>query len=58
MGGAALAGAAAAVVTIERSEDIDGLRDAVRLFAAPLGYDWFVLYTAPPPGDGIIEQLL
>lgn len=58
MSGAALARVAAAVATIERSEDMDALHEAVRLFAAPLGYDRFVLYSAPPPGDGIVEQLL
>lgn len=58
MGGAALAQVAATVAAIERGEDMATLSDAVRAFAAPLGYDRFVLYTAPPPGDGIVERLL
>lgn len=62
MGGPALSGAAAAVAAIERSADMDGLRESVRVFAGRLGYDRFVLYTAPLPGDGpevgIVEHLL
>ena len=40
---------------------MDALRESVRAFAGPLGYDSFVLYTAPPPGDGpddVVEDLL
>ena len=58
MNGSALIGAAAAVASIERNGDMEALRDAVRRFVGPLGYDRFVLYTAPPPGEGIVEQLL
>ena len=58
MHGAVLGGASATVAAIERSDDAAALHQAVRTFAAPLGYDRFVLYTAPPPGDGIVEQLL
>lgn len=62
MGETALNGAGAAVAAIERSADMDALRESVRVFAGPLGYDRFVLYTAPPPGngpdDGIVEHLL
>lgn len=61
MAGPALSGAAAAVAAIERSADINALRESVRAFADPLGYDSFILYTAPPPGDGpdnVVEDLL
>lgn len=62
MGGSALGGAAAAIAAIEASADIDALRENVRVFAGRLGYDRFVLYTAPPPGDGpedgIVDNLL
>lgn len=57
----ALTKAAAAVTAIERSADMDALRSSVRAFAGPLGYDCFILYTAPPPGDGpddVVEDLL
>lgn len=30
----------------------------MRAFAAPMGYDRFVLYTTPPAGEGVIDQLL
>ncbi|MCA0369308.1 MAG: LuxR C-terminal-related transcriptional regulator [Proteobacteria bacterium] len=49
---------ASTVASIERSADIDALCTAVRTFARPLGYDRFVLYTAPPAGEGVIDQLL
>ena len=62
MGRSALNGAVAAIAAIERSADMDALRENVRVFAGPLGYDRFVLYTAPPPGegpeDGLVEDLL
>lgn len=58
MGGAALAGVAAAVATIEHSADAEPLQSAVRAFAAPFGYDRFVIYTAPPPGDGAVDRVL
>ena len=51
-----------AVAAIERSADMDTLRATVRGFAVPLGYDRFVLYTAPRPGDGpedgVVQDLL
>ncbi len=40
---------------------MDALRESVRAFSGPLGYDSFVLYTAPPPGDSpddLVEDLL
>ena len=40
---------------------MDALRESVRAFAGRLGYDRFILYTAPPSGDGpddIVEDLL
>lgn len=62
MGGLALAEAVAVVAAIERSADMHALCQSVRDFASPLGYHSFVLYTAPPPGDGpeagVVEQLL
>lgn len=54
--------AAEAVAAIERSTEMDALREIVRVFARRLGYDRFVLYTAPPPDDGpedgIVDYLL
>lgn len=50
-------GLATTVVAIERSAEMDALRGAVRAFAGPLGYDRFVLYAAPPAGEGIVEEL-
>ncbi len=61
MRGSALSGAASAVTAVERSADLDVLRSSVRGFATPLGYDSFILYTAPPPDkdpDDIVEELL
>lgn len=49
---------ASTVASIERSPDIEGVCSAVRTFARPLRYDRFVLYTAPPAGEGVIDQLL
>ena len=59
--GPVLIRAASAIAAIERSAGMAALRESVRAFAGPLGYDSFVLYTAPPPGDGsdaIVEDLL
>lgn len=58
MDGAALAGVAATVAAIEGSADDSALHDAVRTFAAPLGYDRYVIYTAPPPGDEAVDRVL
>ena len=58
MGSPGLGGLAATIVAIERGADMDALRRSVRAFAGPLGYDRFILYAAPPSGDGIVEQLL
>ena len=58
MGGAALAGAGAAVAAIERSGDADATHAVVRAFAAPFGYDRFVIYTAPSPGGAAVEHIL
>lgn len=58
MSGSPLVEVAAAVAAIERGADMASMRRAVRAFASPLGYDRFVLYTAPTGGDGIVEQLL
>ncbi|PZQ58707.1 MAG: hypothetical protein DI544_13515 [Sphingomonas taxi] len=54
MSAAARTGAAAAVAAIERSADEDAFHDTVRAFAAPLGCDRFVTYTASPPGGGAV----
>ena len=53
-----MGGLAATIVAIERSADLDALRQSVRAFAGPMGYDRFILYAAPLSGDGIVEQLL
>lgn len=61
MGGSALSGAAGPVAAIERSADMDALRESVRLFAGRLGYDRFILYTASPgdsPEDRVVGHLL
>ena len=58
MSGAALAGAAAAVAAIEHSMDAETLHATVRAYAAPFGYGRFVIYTAPPPGDGAVDRIL
>jgi LuxR family transcriptional regulator (chaperone HchA-associated) len=58
MSEAALGRVVTTIAAIERSADMSTLRHAVRAFAGPLGYDRFVLYAAPPPGDGIVERLL
>ena len=62
MDGPALNGAAMAVAAIEGSANMGALRESVRVFAGPLGYDRFVLYTAPPavdgPEDAMIQDLL
>ena len=61
MSGPALGVVASSVAEIERSADMDALRGSVRAFAGPLGYDSFILYTAPPPSDGaddVIKDLL
>nr|WP_316629265.1 PA1136 family autoinducer-binding transcriptional regulator [uncultured Brevundimonas sp.] len=49
---------ASTISLIEQSTDLDALRSPVRAFAAPMGYDRFVLYTTPPAGEGVIDQLL
>ena len=58
----ALGSLATVVTAIERSADMDALCESVRVFAGRLGYDRFVLYTAPPPGNGpddsIVDHLL
>ena len=58
MGALGTGGLAAAIVAIERSADEDELRRPVRAFARLLGYDRFILYAAPPPGNGVVEQML
>lgn len=57
MGGPALAGVSTAIAAIERTGDMDALRDAVRRFAAPFGYDRFVLYAAARPGEDVVERI-
>jgi len=58
MDGATLTGVAATVTAIEQCADDVELHDMVRAFAAPLGYDRFVIYTAPPLGDGAVDRVL
>jgi LuxR family transcriptional regulator (chaperone HchA-associated) len=58
MDGATLTGVAATVTAIEQCADDGELHDMVRAFAAPLGYDRFVIYTAPPLGDGAVDRVL
>lgn len=48
---------ARAVTAIERSDSLAALADAVRAFAAPLGYDRFVLYSASASGEELIDCL-
>jgi LuxR family transcriptional regulator (chaperone HchA-associated) len=56
--GPALAKAAVAVAAIERSADMDALRQTVRAFASPFGYDRFVLYAASPEGEAVVDRVL
>ena len=58
MDGATLAGVPATIAAIEGGADDGALHDIVRTFSAPLGYDRFVIYTAPPPGDGAVDRVL
>ena len=58
MGAARMDELSATIVAIERGADMDVLRQSVRVFAGPLGYDRFILYAAPLAGDGIVDQLL
>ncbi|WP_226896331.1 PA1136 family autoinducer-binding transcriptional regulator [Polymorphobacter sp. PAMC 29334] len=57
-----LGGVTPAVIAIEQSADMDSLGETIRVFACRLGYDRFVLYTAPLSGNGpeagIIDHLL
>ena len=49
--------AVATVIGIERSDDMDGVRRAVRAFAHGLGYDRFVLYSASADSRDVIDHL-
>lgn len=56
--GPALVKAAVAVAAIERSADMDALRQTVRAFAGPFGYDRFVLYATSPEGEAVVDRVL
>lgn len=45
------------VSAIERSQTLAALADAVRACAVPLGYDRFVLYSATPSKEEVIDDL-
>lgn len=45
------------VAAIERSQTLAALTGAVRDFARPLGYDRFVLYSATPSKEEIVDHL-
>lgn len=49
---------ASTISLIEQSKDLDGLIQPASAFAGSLGYDRFLLYTAPSSGEGVIDQLL
>lgn len=46
-----------AVAAIETCGSFDDVKEAVREYATPLGYDRFALYSAGPGRDGAINQL-
>jgi LuxR family transcriptional regulator (chaperone HchA-associated) len=58
MSGSALERTTVTIAMIERSDDMATVCHAVRAFAHPLGYNRFVLYTAPPAGDEIVDEIL
>ncbi|MES1926570.1 PA1136 family autoinducer-binding transcriptional regulator [Salinisphaera sp. T31B1] len=45
------------VVAIERSGTLAAIQDGVRRFAAPFGYDRFVLFSATAARDEVVEQI-
>lgn len=52
-----LAGLAETVESISRSDNLAALQSAVKSHAGMLGYDRFVLYSATPTRDGVLDQL-
>lgn len=45
------------VAQLERCETFEAVQGIVRAFAKPFGYDRFVLYSATPTRDGLIDHL-
>lgn len=45
------------VAKIERSETLEAVQDITRAVAKPWGYDRFVLYSATPTREGVIDDL-
>lgn len=45
------------VAQIEHSETLETVQDSVRAFVKPWGYDRFVLYSATPTREGVIDHL-
>lgn len=43
--------------TIEGAETIAAIEDEVRVFAGPLGYDRFVLFSASAAPDEVVERI-
>lgn len=46
-----------AVVTIEGSDDLASIQQRVRAAAQPFGYDRFVLFSASPVRDDLVEKI-
>lgn len=45
------------IAKIEHSETLEAVQDIVRAFVKPWGYDRFVLYSATPTREGVIDHL-
>lgn len=45
------------IAKIEYSETLEEVQDIVRIFVKPWGYDRFVLYSATPTREGVIDHL-
>ncbi|WQO70635.1 LuxR C-terminal-related transcriptional regulator (plasmid) [Sinorhizobium medicae] len=45
------------VIAIENSDDLPSIQQAVRAVSLPLGYDRFVLFSASPTRDELVEKI-
>jgi hypothetical protein len=45
------------IVAIETSDDLPSIQKAVRAISLPLGYDRFVLFSASPALDELVEKI-
>jgi LuxR family quorum sensing-dependent transcriptional regulator len=46
-----------AALDIEAGETLPAIKKAVRAFAKPRGYDRFVLFSASPARDDVVERI-